>query len=183
MTDASFPRFMGGWGSLAAAGAASVAVSEGQLLLALGLTSLATVGLSIGIGSLYLEGENVGRGRSWQSRAARRFASIVWLQVRGCGCVYSDGIGDETPRKEWTEHETVWVRETHGGRVKFRKAKTGLRRCHRCGKHYSDTEEERSRAPRLLNLDETVRECWPEEEPDVRAELDERVVDQEVVND
>lgn len=140
-----------------------------------GTFMIGCIGVIILVTSIALEDRNWGRGRTTKSKFYRVLAYVLSMNVRDCGCAYGDGLGNTSPGSDWAEKETVWIREMDDARVRFVKAETGLKRCHKCGKHYSETER---KTGRIRNVRKTTsHECWPAEEPQLRDSLNYRVIE------
>jgi hypothetical protein len=108
---------------------------------------------------------NLGRADTSRRRWARRLARLVGYSVMPCGCTYVPVAvawgSPNQPDADAVEETAVWLRRTTGERVRFHRVTEVLKRCHRCGRHYHDTDKEGVR-----------HECWPEEEPAVVDDLD-----------
>jgi hypothetical protein len=101
-------------------------------------------------------------------------AKLIGYNVHNCGCVYEKNYSvgrTNVPESEWMEQEKVYERSIEGAKVRFDKRKSGMKRCTQCGNHYHTVESIRSNKCRHSRI------CWPEEEPDVREELDHRVIE------
>ena len=120
---------------------------------------------------------NVGRGRTRRSLWARRIAGLVGYRILPCGCTYvvsTDRYGRTyKPDADAVEETPLWLRNEQDARIEFRRAVEQLKRCHRCGRHYHDTD---TVDPRQFPRD--VRyECWPEDEPECIEAFDAPVRD------
>ena len=143
------------------------------LLPAVGLPLIVT-GLWVYVGVRY-KSTTVGRGRTRRSAWARRAAGLVGYDLTPCGCTYSGHYRDRKPDADVVEESPIWLRKCDGKRLRFRKATEALKRCHRCGQHYHATDVES--AVGFSDRSNVKRECWPEEEPEIVAELDAPVRD------
>lgn len=177
-TDA--PRIFGGILALSFAIVAVSAAASGDFYIVVLSVPVVLVFNTLLALSFSLEGRNVGRGRTPTGKLVRYLAAVACLDVRGCGCVYGRGLTFDTPDCSWAEREHVWIRSHDDARVTFRKAMTGMKRCHRCGKHYSATDV--NNVPRYITNDsDTYHECWPEDEPDIRDQLTLPIVTEEAL--
>lgn len=108
------------------------------------------------------------------SRALKQFAKLLGFRVHNCGCVYEPSTSrhrTNVPSSEWIDKEEVYERSMKGAKVRFSKKKAGMKRCAQCGNHYHIVEGFN------LHSNKHIRTCWPEEEPDVREELNHRVIE------
>lgn len=178
MVDTDGPRMVVGSTAVLSFVVMVVAFEEGVVALALvgGLVLPPAAGALVG--SFVVQNTNQGRGRTRRSRWIRSFARVMCLNVRDCGCIYGRGITYHAPDTEWVESERVWFRSHDGARVEFRRGREGMKRCHRCGKHYHATDIP-SHSQYLPG--DRHYECWPEEEPNVREKLNGRIVGEEAV--
>ena len=104
----------------------------------------------------------------------KNVAQILGFKVHNCGCVYHrshSSYSTNVPPSEWIDKEKVYERSMKGAKVRFSKKKAGMKRCTQCGNHYHIVEEYSNKNNRH------IRTCWPEEEPEVREELNHRVIE------
>ena len=108
------------------------------------------------------------------SRVLKQFAKLLGFRVHNCGCVYEPNTSKYStniPSAEWINKEKVYERSMEGARVRFDEKKAGMKRCKQCGNHYHIVEGYSNRRNKHRRI------CWPEDEPDVREELNHRVIE------
>lgn len=136
---------------------------EGMLALTIGGSIIIFVAFSKLSGSNYKD-----------SPVLTQIAKFSGYKVHKCGCVYEKDYSHYStniPESEWMDQEKVYERSMEGAKIRFDKKKSGMKRCTECGNHYHTVESISS------NRCKHRRICWPEEEPDVREELDHRVIE------